>query len=285
MINSSDYPIDCTGDVCTGDTVLFAEAVFGGSHHKPRFLGHRRIAATITRDSYGAAKQQHTFSIRVLASDGYQALAPGTTTTRKSRNLYRNGTPAKPGLQNPTDNKSLRKNTTADTYPATRATYGKTHMTSSELSAICLSLWGERWQADLARFLDVNPRSVRRWASGDVPVPDRIGEQLTRHLNINLPRPEIVPRDEWIFQISDGRRSYIVHTLTPRFIARLVECDQDGVPLPSEGKVDALSGITYQTDDLLLCEISWIDSPSPDNELTDLLHQAIDALHDDVAFC
>ncbi|MDE0174217.1 MAG: hypothetical protein OYH76_01670 [Defluviicoccus sp.] len=156
-------------------------------------------------------------------------------------------------------------------------------MTSSELSAICLSLWGEHWQAELARFLDVNPRSVRRWASGDVTVPDSIAEELKQQLNINLPRPEIVPRDEWIFQIAEGRRSYIVHTLTPRFIARLVECDQDDVPLPSEGKVDILSGVTFQADGLLLCEISWIDPPSPDNELPDLLRQAIDALHDDVA--
>ena len=77
MINPSNYPTDCTGDACLGDTVLFTEAVFGGSHRKPRFLGRSRIAATVVRDSYGACKQQHTFSIQVIASDGFQPLTPG----------------------------------------------------------------------------------------------------------------------------------------------------------------------------------------------------------------
>ena len=87
MIDPSDYPIDRAGDA-----VPFAGALFGGSHRKPRFLGRRRIATAITRDSDGAAKRQHTFSIRVLASDRFQPIAPGTTTARKGRNLYRNGT-------------------------------------------------------------------------------------------------------------------------------------------------------------------------------------------------
>ncbi len=84
--------INCTGDVVTGDTITWTEAVFGGSVRKPRFLGERTITARVVKDSYGADKQQHTFSVEVIASVGYDALKPGTKTTRKGRNIYRNGT-------------------------------------------------------------------------------------------------------------------------------------------------------------------------------------------------
>ena len=87
-----------TGDVVAGDVIEWTEGVFSGycgrsrwGRSSPKHLGDRRIVAEIIRDSYGAAKQQHTFTIRVLASDGYDALAPGTVTTRKGRNIYRNG--------------------------------------------------------------------------------------------------------------------------------------------------------------------------------------------------
>ena len=84
------YTIDCTGDVCQGDAILFTETVFGGSHRRPVALGTRRIAATVIRDSYGAGKQQHTFTLTVAGSDGYDALRRGATIRRKGRNVYRN---------------------------------------------------------------------------------------------------------------------------------------------------------------------------------------------------
>ena len=85
------YTIDCTGDVCQGDDILFSETVFGGSHRSPVALGTRRIAAAVIRDSYGAGKQQHTFTLLVIGSDGYDALRRGATIKRKGRNVYRNG--------------------------------------------------------------------------------------------------------------------------------------------------------------------------------------------------
>lgn len=96
MIDSAAFSIDCTGDACRDDVILFTEAVFGGSFRKPRFLGERRIAARIVNDSYGALKQQHTFSLEVIASDGEQPLEAGIRTTRKGRNVYRNGTRRQP---------------------------------------------------------------------------------------------------------------------------------------------------------------------------------------------
>lgn len=90
------FTVGCTGDAVAGDEILFTEAVFGGSYRKPRFLGERRIAARVLKDSYGAAKQQHTFTIEAIASDGYDPLPAGTRTTRKGRNVYRNGTFRRP---------------------------------------------------------------------------------------------------------------------------------------------------------------------------------------------
>ena len=70
--------------------ILFSETVFGGSHRSPVALGTRRIAAAVIRDSYGAGKQQHTFTLLVIGSDGYDALRRGATIRRKGRNVYRN---------------------------------------------------------------------------------------------------------------------------------------------------------------------------------------------------
>ena len=83
-----EYTIDCTGDVCQGDVILFSETVFGGSHRSPVALGTRRIAATVIRDSYGAGKQQHTFTLVVAGSDGCHALRRGATIRRKGRNAW-----------------------------------------------------------------------------------------------------------------------------------------------------------------------------------------------------
>lgn len=83
--------MDCTGDAVTGDIVTFTEAVFGGSHRKPKFMGERTVTAEIVGDSYGGGKQQHTFSLRIVASTGHDALSAGAAVRRKARNVYRNG--------------------------------------------------------------------------------------------------------------------------------------------------------------------------------------------------
>ena len=52
----------------------------------------REIIAGVIKDSYGRKAQQHTFTIVVLGSSGDYSLDVGTKTTRKGRNIYRNGT-------------------------------------------------------------------------------------------------------------------------------------------------------------------------------------------------
>lgn len=64
------YIINCTGDCCTGDEIAFFNAGKSGE----------RLYGTIVNDSYGADKQQHTFTIY---SDGQRMLIKG-------RNLYAN---------------------------------------------------------------------------------------------------------------------------------------------------------------------------------------------------
>lgn len=76
------YTINATGDACVGDEVRFERAVFGGSFRKPTFLGYELVTGKIVADSYGKAKQQHTFTL---------ALSDGTTLRIMGRNLYRNG--------------------------------------------------------------------------------------------------------------------------------------------------------------------------------------------------
>lgn len=50
------------------------------------------IAAFVVKESYGAAKQQHTFTLEVIASEGVDPIERGSTIRRKGRNIYRNGT-------------------------------------------------------------------------------------------------------------------------------------------------------------------------------------------------
>lgn len=45
-------------------------------------------------------------------------------------------------------------------------------MTPDQLRAAGEALFGPRWQSDLAHALQVNPRTIRRWAAGSWPVPD-----------------------------------------------------------------------------------------------------------------
>lgn len=72
------YTENVTGDVATGDQVIFARATFEGSYKRPRFAGIEVISGKVVADSYGKAKQQHTFTIST--SKGSMRI--------KGRNLY-----------------------------------------------------------------------------------------------------------------------------------------------------------------------------------------------------
>jgi hypothetical protein len=80
-----------TDDVVAGDIICFTETVFEGSYRRAKPVGQRRITAIVKRDSYGAAKQQHTFTLEVIDCSGDAALEVGARIMRKGRNIYRNG--------------------------------------------------------------------------------------------------------------------------------------------------------------------------------------------------
>ena len=81
------YCFEATGNCCVGDEVCFERATFSGSYKRPKLDGFERIQAKIVADSYGAEKQQHTFTLE---------LANGSKTRIKGRNLYANGVWRKP---------------------------------------------------------------------------------------------------------------------------------------------------------------------------------------------
>ncbi len=81
------YSIRTTGDCVVGDEVAFERATFSGSYRNAKFAGFELIKSAIVADSYGADKQQHTFTIR---------LENGNKIKIKGRNLHSNGTYRKP---------------------------------------------------------------------------------------------------------------------------------------------------------------------------------------------
>ncbi|XP_047974189.1 zinc finger CCCH domain-containing protein 62-like [Salvia hispanica] len=85
------FIINCTGDVCQGDTVLFHQKVhrMSGKGARNRTTGRRTVAGRVIKESYGATRQQHTFTVEVLWSRGDKKLDPLFPLLVKGRNLYR----------------------------------------------------------------------------------------------------------------------------------------------------------------------------------------------------
>lgn len=112
------------------------------------------------------------------------------------------------------------------------------------LESICRPVFGHGWQSKLARYAGVNPRTVRRWITGELTLPDWMTPLLNR-LSPSLP-------DRFVIGGGASGNEYIVHTHFPRFICQI-------------GVESGISGITYETrDGDLLHSFVWIDK-CPDN--------------------
>ncbi|KAG0451683.1 hypothetical protein HPP92_026039 [Vanilla planifolia] len=88
------FVLNCKGDSCVGDVVIFEQNVYEMFSIASRSAtgpscGTRTIAGRIVKESYGVAKQQHTFTIEVLWSEGVKPLPPLYQLLIKGRNLYR----------------------------------------------------------------------------------------------------------------------------------------------------------------------------------------------------
>lgn len=160
-------------------------------------------------------------------------------------------------------------------------------MNSAEFEAAAISLLGTAvgWQSKIARRLPsregkhVSVRQVQRWIAAD-QIPEWAEAELLRLMGGT--ERSIFPRDEWMVGdgvTGDGRqREYIVHLQEPRFCARVVEIDDDGLPLPEHEPADVISGITYQVfEGTVLCEVEWWDQPKA-GQIALLLQAAADAL-------
>lgn len=55
-------------------------------------------------------------------------------------------------------------------------------MTPALLSQAGEALYGPRWQSELARDLDIDDRTMRRWVAGDSSVPSGVAVDLLRLL-------------------------------------------------------------------------------------------------------
>ncbi|KAK8930975.1 Zinc finger CCCH domain-containing protein 62 [Platanthera zijinensis] len=88
------FLLNCKGDACLGDVVMFEQNVYEMFSIASRSAtgpscGTRTVAGRIVKESYGAAKQQHTFTIEVLWSKGVKPWPPLHPLLIKGRNLYR----------------------------------------------------------------------------------------------------------------------------------------------------------------------------------------------------
>ena len=114
----TDSYIDAAGDVCVGDKIVYEESVYpeGSLLGRGEPIGKRLVHAEILRDSYGVAKQQHTFTLRVIESSGTQPLEAGKEYLRKGRTLHRNGC-----RRQVWDNEETRKRVLAEKHSRGRA--------------------------------------------------------------------------------------------------------------------------------------------------------------------
>ncbi len=149
-----------------------------------------------------------------------------------------------------------------------------------QAAAIALLRSAVGWQTAIAARLGIESRTVRRWVAGTTPIPEWADTRMAELMGARQSAGPW-PRDEWV--VGDGvsqdgrRREYVIHLAPPRFAARVVALDVNGLPEPDEGPADALSGVVYSSAGYLLCEIDWIDQPDP-GQVTHLLEAAADAV-------
>ena len=159
-------------------------------------------------------------------------------------------------------------------------------MTRAEFAAASIALLRSSvgWKTAIAKRLDIEPRTVYRWLQAG-ETADWVDGRLAELMGGLGAAPW--PRDEWVIGdgvTADGRaREYIIHTVAPRFIARIVAVDDDGAPEDGEVPADIVAGVVYQANpETLLCEIEWIDEVDP-GSVTHLLEAAADAKETDNA--
>ncbi len=149
-------------------------------------------------------------------------------------------------------------------------------MTPAEFQDTAIALLGSAvgWQSAVARRLGVETRTGRRWfASGKIPP---WAEQRLAEITGRTDRAAL-PRHEWIIGDASSGREYVYHARPPRFLARVVTCNDQGLPELNEAPADIVSGVVSAGDDYVLAEIEWIDEVAP-GEVAKWLKAAAEAI-------
>ncbi|KAG2538282.1 zinc finger CCCH domain-containing protein 62-like isoform X2 [Panicum virgatum] len=110
----SSFVHNCKGDACKGDVVMFEQYIYRRKKGAPRevkgrLCGQRTNAGRIIKESYGTAKQQHTFTIEILWSKGYKPWPPLHPLLIKGRNLYKDKTMRQPWPDEEERNKVIQE--------------------------------------------------------------------------------------------------------------------------------------------------------------------------------
>lgn len=156
-----------------------------------------------------------------------------------------------------------------------------------DFSILAMALHGTTsgWASATAVKLGVNKKTLMGWVTDGAPLSVR--DELRRMSGVDDESKIAFPRDEWIVGDSESdpdqadgmSREYIIHTRSPRFIARIVATVDEGHPIPSEEPADILSGVVYAADDGdLFCEIQWIDARPQGDKLVALFQEASNVL-------
>lgn len=80
-------------NLVVGSKFMFREPLFEGSFRKPKFTGrYRTLTVKVLKESYGAQRGQHTFTLEVLECEAHanDNIPAGEKIRRKGRNLYPN---------------------------------------------------------------------------------------------------------------------------------------------------------------------------------------------------
>lgn len=85
----------------------------------------------------------------------------------------------------------------------------KPSMTPDELATAGRALYGERWQTSLAHDLHVSDRTMRRWLTGESPIPAGIVTELRAVL---VERLEVIGGIVKYQVVAQNRRIHNCHT-------------------------------------------------------------------------
>jgi hypothetical protein len=144
----------------------------------------------------------------------------------------------------------------------------KPGMTPDELATAGRALYGERWQTSLAHDLHVSDRTMRRWLTGESPIPAGVVTELRAVL---VERLEVIGGIVKYQVVAENRRIHNYHTgASYRYdnadnVALLHPgmAMPDQIPLVTEGAKEALRKAREHDPSV---QLTWVDQagrPAP----------------------